>query len=81
MFGMLDYRSHKLYKLIFLFPSIFLYFVGLILLPVASLLIAAEYADSIYSFLLYAIGAIFVGEIIFQIIGVHVIGRFFNAIF
>ena len=81
MFGMLDYRAHKLYRLIFLIPSLFLYFIGLVLVPAASLLVAVEYSSGAFTFLIYAIASLFLFEIILQILGVHVIVRFFNSIF
>ncbi len=81
MFGMLDYRAHKLYKLIFIAPSLILYFIGLVLIPAASLLVAVEYAEGALTFALYAIASLLILEIIFQIIGFYIIIGFFNAVF
>lgn len=77
---MLDYRAYKLYKLLWLIPYLFFWFIGLVVLPLFSLYISFVYASSAIAFVCYAFIALLLLEIFFQILAFGIV-KVFNVIF
>lgn len=80
MFGMLDYRAHKLYILLFGIPLFILNWFFILGIPVASYAIAKNYAYSWWGILLLGLLACLVVQIAAAILGL-IIGKFIEFSF
>jgi hypothetical protein len=77
MFGMLDYRAHKLYLMIFGIPNFLLVLISLFGLPFAYYGIGKSYADSHLMMIVVSLLALLVVEIIWNIF-VHYLSKVLN---
>lgn len=80
MFGMLDYRAHKLYLIIFGIPNFLLALFSLFGLPFLYYGLGHNYADSHSMVIVYSLIACLVIEIIWGIF-VHYLSKFYIFIF
>jgi hypothetical protein len=80
MFGMLDYRAHKLYILLFGIPLFILNWIYILGIPFASYAIAKNYADSWWGIFLFSVLAYLVLQIAGTILGL-IIGKFIEFAF
>ena len=80
MFGMLDYRAHKLYLIIFGIPNFLLVLISLFGLPFAYYGIGKSYADSHLMMIVVSLLALLVVEIIWNIF-VHYLSKVYMFIF
>lgn len=81
MFGMLDYRAHKLYRLIFLIPIFFIRICSYVLIPAAALATGLYFGSSLLTFFIFTVISILIIEMIFEFLLNQTIIRFCNAIF
>jgi hypothetical protein len=72
MFGMLDYRAHKLYLILFGIPWFILRWATLIGLPFAYYLLGLELAHNRLLQILISMGALFIGELIWLVITTYI---------
>ena len=68
MFGMLDYRAHKLYVILFFIPNIFLSLFALFGIPLINYSIGLQFADERIYQILLSLVALFVVEFLWLII-------------
>jgi hypothetical protein len=80
MFGMLDYRAHKLYILLFCIPNLFLLLFAVFGLPLIYYSIGFSLADDIFYQIIISLISVFIIEIVW-IICYPIIQNFFKYIF
>jgi hypothetical protein len=80
VFGMLDYRAHKLYVLLFAIPNFIVGWIFIIGKPLLSYVVAYSYLDSGITKIVGAILILFLGEIVLMPIGLGW-GKFVNFLF
>ena len=81
MFGMLDYRAHKLYKLLFFIPGTIVTLFSMFGLPLIEYSIGIALADNRLLQILISLGALVILEIIWLMIVCGLIGKSFQALF
>lgn len=80
MFGMLDYRAHKFYLMLFGIPWLVLRWIAIIGLPFAWYAIGLDFAQNRIAQILISLLAAFVGEILWAIL-ITLIGKLFMFLF
>ncbi len=80
MFGMLDYRAHKLYLMIFGIPNFLLALISLFGLPFAYYGLGKTYADSHMMMIVFSLLALLIIEIIWGIF-IHYLSKVYMFIF
>ena len=80
MFGMLDFRAHKLYLIIFGIPNFLLLLISLFGLPFAYYEIGKSYADSYITQVIFSLIALVIIEIIWTIF-VTYLSKFYMFLF
>lgn len=81
MFGMLDYRANKLYKLIFALPAFFIYWVGIIFVPIFAVVAGSNLSSGSLTLALYSIIALFIFETIYVYVVALSLAKVLNAVF
>jgi hypothetical protein len=81
MFGMLDYRAHKLYLILFGIPIFFLSLISVLGLPLLSYGLGIKFSEVRLLQILISLGAQFVLEILWTLILTGVIAKLFIFIF
>ena len=81
MFGMLDYRAHKLYVILFFIPNIFLTLFALFGIPLINYSIGLQFADERIYQILLSLVALIVVEFLWLIIVLTLINNMFKFIF
>ena len=81
MFGMLDYRAHKLYWIVFIIPNIILFAFYIFGLPLINYAIGLELADTRIIQILISLISLFIVEIIWLMIIFRPISKLFHFAF
>ena len=81
MFGMLDYRAHKLYVILFFIPNFLLGMFHLIGLPIIHYSIGVAFADERIFQILISLAAMLIIESIWVIVLISVISKTFEFLF
>ena len=81
MFGMLDYRAHKLYLILFGMPIFFLSLISVLGLPLLSYGLGIKFSEVRLLQILISLGAQFVLEIIWTLILTGMVAKLFVFIF
>jgi hypothetical protein len=81
MFGMLDYRAHKLYWLLFFIPSKILFLIAIFGLPLINYLIGFQLAETRFFQILISLISLFVIEMIWLLLIFNVTDKLFQFIF
>ncbi len=81
MFGMLDYRAHKLYWLLFFIPSKILFLIAIFGLPLINYLIGFQLAETRFFQILISLISLFVIELIWLLLIFNVTDKLFQFIF
>lgn len=81
MFGMLDYRAHKLYIILFFIPNLVLVLFSMFGLPLINYSIGLAFADERIYQILVSLVAVFIVEIIWLVIVFAFISKAFQFIF
>ena len=81
MFGMLDYRAHKLYVILFFIPNFLLGMFHLIGLPIIHYSIGVAFADERIFQILISLAAMLIIESIWAIVLISVISKTFEFLF
>lgn len=81
MFGMLDYRAHKLYIILFFIPNLVLALFAMFGLPLINYSIGLAFADERIYQILISLVAVFIVETIWLVIVFAIISKAFKFIF
>ncbi len=81
MFGMLDYRANKLYKLICALPRFVIYWVGIILVPIFAVLVGISFSSGSVTLALYSMIALIIFETIYVYVIARSLAKFLDAVF
>jgi hypothetical protein len=81
MFGMLDYRAHKLYQILFGVPNFLLYLFNLFGIPIICYLIGFLLFEEIYIQIIVSVVSLIIVEIIWGFIIIFIFEKLFQFLF